>query len=325
MPVFSSVLAEWSKIPQIVYVNQIFPVTIRFITTNKVQDLVLSYEGGENVTLKYDKAPLSKDDLYYYKTLYFKVTAVNAKLPDIIINDYRLAGESLNVQKLSPPLDFCNVLAKDLQIISHKSVQFDKNNNLIVLKIKGKYANLEDFYIPFALKQHKKELQEDFPTATLLYYAFIPANITKFRISYFNTDSRDFHKLFFDIIVRDEIVSTQSDLNPTEDKNKKIKIIGTLFVSVLFLIIAILKRSYLLGFLTLLVAGIAIYIAIPLQKICVKQGAKIYILPTKKSTVFEINHHQRSYMKLNEVNGYSKIKLDEKKVGWVRDEDLCKN
>lgn len=323
---FASVLAEWSSVPQIVYENQIVPVTLRFITTNKdLQNIHLDYVDGYNTRLRYDKTSLTKDDLYWYKTLYFKVTGKDAKLPDILIDGYRLAGPRLKVQPLAGPLDFCNVLAKDLKIVSHKSVQFDKKSNLVVLKIRGRLANLEDFRVPFATKQQIKEISEEFPEATLLYYAFIPSNITQFRISYFNTDARDYQRLFFDIVVRDEIVSTQSDINPAEDKNKKIKIALAASAALLLLLLAIWRRSYLLGFLAIMAGLAAGYMAIPLQKVCIKRGAKIYILPTKNSTIFEINERRAVYVKLNEVNGYSKIKIDEKKVGWVKDEDLCKN
>jgi hypothetical protein len=67
------------------------------------------------------------------------------------------------------------------------------------------------------------------------------------------------------------------------------------------------------------------YLMIPIKKVCVKRGAKIYILPTKQSTVFKINPQSKVYEELNRVGEYIKVKLSKEKIGWVRDEDLCKN
>ncbi len=309
--------------------HQIFPVTIKFIYPASQERPTFNLQHESNLALRYINTPLQKDDLYYYKTFYFKVLDKNAKLPDITIKSsnftYTLKGKALHIEKLNYPHDFCNVLAKQLYIKTGKSVQFNKNLNLVVLKLASNMGNLEDFTIPVAQKGEIKEFNESFPHAEAIYYAFVPANITQLKLSYFDTQKREFKKLLYTIHVKDEIVSTQSDLNPSQDKNRTLKIAIAFGVGVLLLLLTIWFKSILaalLGVALILYGG---NLLIPLQKVCLKAQSKIYILPTKNSTIFRINTQKREYIKLNEVNGYTKIELDKKLVGWVKNEDLCKN
>lgn len=281
------------------------------------------------MSVRFTKTPITKDDLYYYKTFYFKVKNSAARLPDIKIKNgnffYILQGQNLHIEKLNKPKDYCNILAQEFHVQIKKSVQFNKKLNLIVLKLSGKVANLEDFNLSSAQKGEIKEYNESFPNVQAIYYAFVPSDITQLKMSYFDTKKREFKKLIFPIQVKDEIVSTQSDLNPSQDKNRTLKIAIAFGVGVLLLLLTIWLKSIftaLLGVALILYGG---YLLIPLQKVCLKAQSKIYILPTKNSTIFRINTQKREYIKLNEVNGYTKIELDKKLVGWVKNEDLCKN
>ena len=272
---------------------------------------------------------LQRDDLYFYKTFYFKVLDQTAKLPDIIIKSstfsHTLVGKELHIKKLNYPQDFCGVLAKKLSIVKGKSVQFNKELNLIVLKLQSNLGNLEDFTLHIAQKGGIKEFNESFPLNQAIYYAFIPSEITQLKFSYFDTQKREFKRLLFDIHVKDEIVSTQSDLNPSQDKNRVVKIVLTLSTGALLIIFSIWGRSIFLGIIGTLLLLFGAYLSIPLQKVCIKEKSKIYILPTKNSTIFRINETKKEYTKLNEVNGYTKIELDSQLVGWVKNEDICKD
>ncbi|SMC09745.1 hypothetical protein SAMN05660197_1567 [Nitratiruptor tergarcus DSM 16512] len=325
----SAILAEWHKIPQTVFLHQIVPVTIRYLNSDAENNVSFTFINEQNVSLRAMQESLIQDELYHYKTLYFKILGMHAKLPDIILTTQNytttLQGLPLQVNNLNYPRDFCNVLAKNLYIIQHKSVQFNQHVNLVVMKLEGNLSNLEDFAIPYAQKGEIKEINESFPVAQIIYYAFIPAAINELKMSYFNTDKREFQKLSFPIKVKDEIVSTQSDINPAEDKNKTLKI--TIFVTLgaVLLLLAFWLRSIFNALLALLAFFYAGYLSMPMQRVCLKENSKIYILPTKNSTIFRINHHRQKYVKLNEVSGYVKIELENNKVGWVKHEDLCQN
>ncbi len=318
-------MLEWDKLPPLVYQGQIFAATIKYITPDRRSDIALQLHGANDMKLRYIDPHTTHDDLYFYKKIYFKVTGPNPRLPDISVGDATLQGVPLTFQQLSPPPDYCGVVAKKLRLLEHKEVQFTKQLNLVVMKIEGHMANLEDFHIPYAKKQNFKDINDTFPVMRILYYAFIPADIRKLRISYFDSSTREFKSLFFDIVVHDQTVSTQSNITPNEDKNKFIKIVLLVTLGVLLLVLALWKGSWFAALTGLAMLFFAGYLAIPLAKVCVKPGSRIYILPTKNSTVFAINPTQKIYIKLNETNHYTKIKIDDKKVGWVKDEDLCQN
>jgi len=318
------VLLEWGNLPRLVYKGQIMGVTLKFVAPGQ-SNIQPRFIGGSDVKLRYLDPHTSHDDLYGYKKIYFKITGEHPRLPDAIVADTRLPGVPLVFQPLHPPSDYSGVVAKKLELLQHKEVQFNKELNLVVMKIRGEMANLEDFRVPFAKKQHIKDINDSFPTMTILYYAFIPSSITKLRVSYFDSSLREFKSIFFDIVVRDQTVSTQSDINPNEDKNKIIKIAVVLTLSLLLLLWGIWKRSWIAVLAALAGMLFGGYLALPMKKVCVRGGSKIYILPTKNSTVFEINPTDKVYIKLNETNDYIKIKIDDQKVGWVKDEDLCQN
>ena len=263
------------------------------------------------------------------KRYYFKALGGSLRLPDAIIEteDYstRVDGVEMEASFLNPPDNFCAVLAASLKILDHESVQYSKNDNLIVMKLQGELANLEDFTLPYAKKEGLKEKNLSFPSSTIIYYAIVPNSLDRVSFSYFDTKNNEFRTLFVPIVVKDESVSTQSDIRPSEDKNKKVKILLFALAGGVLILLFILKRSIaalIFGIGFLLYAG---YLMIPMKKVCVKPGSRIYILPTRQSTVFEKNARRKIYEELNRVNGYVKIKLSDKKVGWVKDEDTCKD
>ncbi len=286
-------------------------------------------DNGRNVKLIFSNTPVRHDDLYYYKTFYFKMLAAQAKLPTIHIQIdtlfATLPGKEIHATPLKAPKDFCHVLAKKLQLIKHEEVQYNANYNLVVLKLSSILGNLEDFHLPWAKKEKVKELDLSFPKTSAIYYAIVPATLSQLHFSYFNTEKREFRTLRFDIHVKDETVSTQSDIKPAQDKYHLLKLILLGVTGGILLALGIFKRSF-LGFLF----GVGMlaymgYMLMPMQKICVKKGSRIYILPTRNSTAFAILPHSKIFLKLNEVDGYAKIKLSNDKIGWVKDEDICKD
>ena len=326
----STILAKWHTLPSEVFKGQIFPATIQFLSPSPdPTHITFSMENGQNIKLVFDDTPLTHDDLYYYKTFYFKMLDSTARLPDILIQidglSSTLPGKELQATPLKAPQDFCNVLAKRLQLLKHEEVQYNANYNLVVMKLSSLLGNIEDFHLPWAKKEEIKELNLSFPRATAIYYAIIPATLSQLAFSYFDTDAREFRTLRFDIHVKDETVSTQSDIKPTEDKYHLVKLITLGLLGATLLLVGIFKRSF-LAFL--MGVGMAVYVGymlVPLQKICVKKNSRIYILPTRNSTAFEVLPESRIFLKLNEVDGYAKIKLSNDKIGWVKNEDICED
>lgn len=279
--------------------------------------------------------PIEQKGIFLFKTFYFKALSTDIKIPDIIAtiydNDYwplsknMLKGKTLNAIRLNPPDDFCKVLAKSLEVKNFQVTQYDENNNLIVLNIEANLSNLKDFHLDFTKKEWFEDLNESFPLIKMSYFAIIPSDIKRFKFSYFNTDKNRFESFKKEIYVKDETVSTQSDINPNEDSHKIIKILIFFSIAVLFLIAAIFKKSFFYLFLAFAFGGYGIYLSFPIKTICVKKGAEVSILPTKNSTIFFVAKTKLRTKRLNHVDGYSKIELPNQKIGWVKDEDICKN
>jgi len=94
---------------------------------------------------------------------------------------------------------------------------------------------------------------------------------------------------------------------------KKIKML--IAVGVIFLgVILLLWRQRYIYIVLIIIPGIyVIYLMIPQPKICIKENSKIRILPLENGTVFYVTDHRLQL----------KIELPNKKIGWVKNEDLC--
>ena len=65
------------------------------------------------------------------------------------------------------------------------------------------------------------------------------------------------------------------------------------------------------------------YAAVPIEYACIKEGSPIYLLPMENSTTFEVTSKRLSLEVQGSITGFKKIKLENNKIGWVKNEDLC--
>jgi hypothetical protein len=126
-------------------------------------------------------------------------------------------------------------------------------------------------------------------------------------------------------VVADASVTTQSDLNPKEDSFEKLKKYTFIFLVGFFLLMFLFRRDffYLVFGVVSLITLLTFYI--PHKKICVKQGASLYILPTQTSTISTKIDQKLDTMLLSERKGFKKVEYKEGIIGWVKNEDLCDN
>jgi len=64
---------------------------------------------------------------------------------------------------------------------------------------------------------------------------------------------------------------------------------------------------------------------IPHKKICVKQGAPLYIIPTDTSTIGTRIDNQLDTMLLGTRGEYNKVEYKKGIIGWIKNEDICDN
>jgi hypothetical protein len=62
---------------------------------------------------------------------------------------------------------------------------------------------------------------------------------------------------------------------------------------------------------------------LPAKEVCIKQGAQLQLLPVDNGTIFETTSSQYTLTKEGTAKGYTKVKLTNDKIGWVKNEDIC--
>ena len=174
-----------------------------------------------------------------------------------------------------------------------------------------------------AFKQGFESLNDAIESSRMTYYAVIDKNEENLHFSYFNIQKNDYITLNIPIIVEDDSVATQSDLKPKDDSKKQIKMLIAVGI-ILLGVVMLLWRQRIIYTLLIVLPGIYVVILmIPPKQVCIKEHSKIRILPLENGTVFEVLPHQLHLNKIGSTQGFVKVELPNKKIGWVKNEDLC--
>jgi len=83
------------------------------------------------------------------------------------------------------------------------------------------------------------------------------------------------------------------------------------------------RKKYIYLFFILIPLIYIIFLSIPQQDICIKEGSNIYLLPVKNGTVFEKTTSKIILKKEGNIDNYIKVKLQNNKIGWIKNEDIC--
>lgn len=320
---------KYSYVPKKVYAKQIFPLTIADTRNIKTKPLY-QFDSKSGI------APLSKkpllirngDDSFY--TFYFKAGNTNEVVtPRIFVDDNDhftiLDAQHIPIVHLEPHKDFCGVLAADMKIRNTQVSHYDEKNYLVTLSVEAYEANLEDMYIEGASEYGVEALNRKGAKCTAEFYVVLPETQKMLTFDYFNTIKQQYSTLQVPIELRDTTVVTQTDLNPKEDSFDKLKKYAFMVLTGFFLLMFLFYRDffYLVLGVVSLITLLTFYI--PHKKICVKQGAPLYILPTENSDFSTRIATKTETSLLGERGVYKKIEYKHGIVGWIKDEDLCKN
>ncbi len=333
-----SIFLSYEKEIKSVYVNEIFKVTVKVIAAMENPSFSYTLLGGKDYELKNPSAFFHQiDNNQYTIEFYFKLKSPTAKLPDIKItarND-REEKDSEILPHLNPKIfslkkspKFCNVLADELKVLKFKTTNFDEKKYMFVMKIKYKRANIEDFHIPWTIKDKIEEKKGDFLDGEVIYLAYIPSNTKYFSFKYFNLQKRQFEYFSYPVILEKDELSTQLDLNPKASRFDLYKdsILGVL--ALIFLGFSVFKikngqkSGYIYLLLALLIGGYIVYDQLPFSDKVVKKETKVRILPTENSTIFYTPQKDVKVKVLNKRGEYIKVMFPDNKIGWVKDEDL---
>ena len=327
---YSSIVTK----PERLFKGEIFELTLRsIVTTEAFETLQYRFDGGTGVELLTPEPERDYRDHAYFDRFYFKVTGARAVLPDITpyltfgsgetSESAPLHGGSIDVTVLNPPKDFCGILADSFSITHVKTTEYDKKHSIVVLMADANRSDLGDFTVPGAGKQSFESLHNDPRGSTMTYYAVLPDTLETLRFQYFNLRTKAYERVSIPIEIDDDLVSTISDLKPTDHGHDYQKTVVFAAVAALFFLTALWKRSWFLLVLALAAGGYAAWLSVPLRKVCIRQDAPIYLLPMRNAPVFERTPVRYELEMQGHVKDYTKVRLLNDKIGWVKDEDTC--
>ncbi len=333
---------NYEKTPKIVFKNQRFKISLKStITTDEFDKIETRFLNQKNLKVLNPQDEWSYGNKNnFYNTYYFKVQSEDFVMPKFQILMYQ-QGKISEISTLNPKRikftnvaqdkeNFSNVIAKDLEIVTHKTKQYTNNKLLTILELRANQGNLEDFSLKNIKEQGVSSIEEDGSKQVAIYYAIIPIHKKQIFFEYYNSDTNSFNKVKSEVILTNELVSTQTDLNPNKSNVLYYKKLTTGLLATLFFLLFLVKRKFVLIFFALIFLIIYILYNLPNEIVKVKTGSNIYILPTKKSTVFykiskiqnvEILSKKEEYFKIL----FKKSNESKKIIGWVKEQNIVKN
>jgi hypothetical protein len=268
----------------------------------------------------------------YTTTISYKVYDREFNLPKItlalikngqIIDYVSIESPKIEYEKIAINQKlFSNIIAKELQVHTVKTKQYTNNILHTTLHIEGKNSNLEDIHLSTYEEQGINSLTQNYPNQSLYYYVMIPSHTKQINFTYYNTEQKEFITIQIPIILDEELVSTQTELNPY---NSSILIYKQVFSGVfltLFIIMYIVTRHNRYLILITIMIIILAYLFIPNKKILLKEDTKVYILPTSNSTVYKVLQRKHIVEIINKKDKFVKVLFDNENIGWIKEHDI---
>jgi len=323
---------SYEEVPNRIIKGAVFSITIKSLSTLKDSyNIHYSFTSAQGLKILNPIPERKRQGKYYLDTFHFLSTGTTARLPNIEASligapgasSTVLSGKVLNVISLNPPKNFSNIVAKRFELVEYKTTSYDNEHNIIIFVATALNANIKSMQFKDVYKQGVESLSESHNKSRITYFVVIDKSAENFTFSYFNTHTNNFLLVNIPIIVVEDSVVTQSDLKPKDQSHEAIKIIAAGVVALLTFIYALARRRYAYLLLMLAPLGYMGYIAFPDKIVCINEGAKIRLLPVANGTIFEttteVLHLQKEGTSLN----FTKVKLQNDKIGWVNNEDLC--
>ena len=207
---------------------------------------------------------------------------------------------------------FCGVLSDNLKVTNPIATKYNNNQILLSFTIKCPKCNLKDFHLNNMEKLTLDKLNE------ASYYIVLPNNQKKLNFYYLNTKTKNFQEIKIPIILKENTISTQTNINPNKNNFfTPVNILYLIFIAIGLIIFLIYQKIWLL-LISLIFSIPLIMPFIPKGEILLKKGDKITILPTFNSTIIYIVKKHQKVKILKKVNNYIEIKINNK-TGWVNE------
>jgi len=321
---------KYSYVPKKVYENQVFPVTV--ICSSACADTTphFTFDEVSNIQPLSDTPSVILNGQESFYTFYFKAGQIDVRVPRLFIQshgeEFTLEPQTVSLGTLKIRDDFCGVLAADMKIENSQVSNYDEKNHLVILSMEAFEANLEDMYLNNVLESGIEHIQRENSKVFAEFYFVVPASQKNIKFTYFNTIKNQYVYLKAPIELVNNTVTTQTDLNPTEDSFDLLKKYSLMTLLGFFFLMFLFKRDFFYLVLAVISLITLLTLYIPHTKICVKQGAPLYILPTETSTISTKTDEQYTTAKLGEHGEYKKVEYHNTGIiGWIKNEDICKD
>ena len=327
---------DYESYPKRVFTGQKFDVRLKVIvlkSQNEYDKIITTFVDEQNIEIL-TKEPIwvKQKENTYITTLTLKAHNLQFDMPKItvallknsdIINYISVKSLKIKFERIAINQKlFSNIIAKDLQILTVKTKQFTNNMLHSTINIEASNSNLEDINLTQYKEQGIKDLTENYPNQSIYFYVMTPSHAKSIKFTYYNTVLKDFVMIEIPINLDVELVSTQSDLNPYNSSiliYKQILSGGLLFIAILLFMIT--KHNRYLIVVTVFIVLIA-YLFIPNKKIILPNNTKVYILPTKNSTIFKVLEKKELVEIINEKGVFQKVLFHNENIGWIRKNDI---
>lgn len=327
---------KYIKYPNTIYGKQRFAVELeaRVLSTKNSFDYVsATYHDGYNIELVSGEISWENigNNIYTTKILY-KVQNKDFKLPiirlsleldDQEVNHIEIKAPSINYTQIAINQEnFSNIIASDLYIKKIQTKQYNNKMLMIVCNIEAQNSNLEEFYLSKFNDQGMTSFENNYPIQSIFYYLIVPSHIDNISFSYYNPKTLQFINVELPVILEENLVSTQTDLNPNSGNMLRYKQIIVLLLLISCVIIYFITKNKFFILLIIIFLIITIKLMLPNKKIIIAENTKVYILPTKLSTIYQTIDTESEAEILMEKDKFIKIIFKNKNIGWVNKNDI---
>ena len=323
---------SYDEVPQRVVKGEIFPVTLKTLSTvREYEDIHYEFSNISGLKMLTDIPDRVEKGKYFYDTFYFLSTQRWAKLPDVNAsliasqeyNSTDIIGQKLNIISLNPKKNFSKIIANSFELVEYKTTTFDNKHNIIVFVATAKNCDIKAMHFKNIFKQGVESITESHLDSKITYFLVIDKSVENFSFSYFNLLKNRFTTISIPIVVQDDSVTTQSDLKPKDQSKERLKMSIAAVVALISFLFILWRRKYIYLVLLIIPLIYIAYLAIPEQEVCIKQGTLIRLLPVNNGTIFETTQTDITLLKEGSVANFVKVKLQNEKIGWVKNEDIC--
>ncbi|MEA3352790.1 MAG: hypothetical protein U9Q33_03095 [Campylobacterota bacterium] len=326
---------EYMDYPKRVFTNQKFHITLKATIlkeTTQYDHIEVNFTDDYNLEiLNKDPQWIKHDENIYTVELQYKAKKEQFKLPSItvalileneIIEYISIKPPSIKFEKIAINQNlFSNVIASKLDIISIRTKQFDNKSLLSTINIEAKNSNLENLKLNKYNDQGIKSLEGNYSAQNLFFYTIIPIHEKEIKFTYYNTNEKDFVTVSIPVDLKEELVSTQTDLNPYNDSMVLYKkILVTLLLLIAISLYTFTRKNIYIFISTVFLIMLA-YLFIPNKKIILNKGENIYILPTKNSTLYNTLKQKEIVEIINQKENYKKVLFKNQNIGWIKEND----